>query len=506
MPTWLGIDIGSASVKAAVVRATYRKVALVRLVVADVAESGGSAGALRAAVARALEGELQAVDATAVAIDGSRAAIHRLVLPATAQKQLADVLAYELEAQVPFDLEGAVFDWRLLQSAPGTDELSIVAAVARTEDVRARIDLVKEAVAQEPERVGVGAFALAALVPYIAGMSEESTVTVVDLGAKSSEVLVLEAGEPVFARTLSAGTEGLPGTASRLARDIAMSFAAHRARGGAAPTSVYLCGGGAFVSGAEGFLSSALEVPVRVLTEPSLDLTAIPPEQIRQLPRHAKAVALALSLAGRGAGMNLRRGPLAFESNLAWLRERIPVLAGLAATILVSFVFSAWARLHAVHKEHDALEAALGAVTKEVLGSEATTADEAQELLAKEAALTDEDPMPHADGFDVMVRLSEAIPSSMRHDIEELDVQKSHVVVRGIVGTIPDAQAIASTLSDDKCLSDVKIKSTSQIVGGDRQKYVLELDLKCPEDVKAPTKKKSETSAGAGGSASSGGK
>ena len=107
MPTWLGIDIGSASVKAAVVRATYRKVALVRLALADVAESGGVAAAMRAAVSRALEGEPQAVDATAVAIDGSRAAIHRLVLPATAQKQLAEVLAYELEAQVPFDLEGA---------------------------------------------------------------------------------------------------------------------------------------------------------------------------------------------------------------------------------------------------------------------------------------------------------------------------------------------------------------------------------------------------------------
>ena len=95
---------------------------------------------------------------------------------------------------------------------------------------------------------------------------------------------------------------------------------------------------------------------------------------MRELPRFAKAVALALALAGRGAGMNLRRGPLAYERGFAWVREKIPVLAGLAAVILVSFVFSAWARLYAVHKERDALESALGAVTKEVLGTEATTA------------------------------------------------------------------------------------------------------------------------------------
>jgi general secretion pathway protein L len=172
---------------------------------------------------------------------------------------------------------------------------------------------------------------------------------------------------------------------------------------------------------------------------------------------------------------------------------------------VVSFVFSAWARLHAVHKERDALQGALGMVTKEVLGTEATSADEAQELLAKEAALNDEDPLPHVDGFDVMVRLSEAIPNTMVHDVEELDVQHGHVTVRGVVGSIPDAQAIEATLGEDKCLSEVHLKQTSQVVGSDRQKYTLEFDLKCPEDVKTPARKKGDTSPGASGSASSSG-
>jgi general secretion pathway protein L len=499
MPTWLGIDIGSVSVKAAVIRSTYRKVALVRVATADVAASGGSAGAIRAAVAQVLEGEAHGADSIAVAIEGSRAAIHRLVLPATAQKQLADVLAYELESQVPFDFAGAVFDWRLLERGAGREDLAIVAAVARVGDVRARIDLVREAIAQEPERIGVGAFALSGLVLYVPALAESAAIAVIDLGAKTSEVLVFEGGEPVFARTLSIGTEGLPGSAPRIERDIRVSFAAHCAHGGTAPRSVYLCGGGAFRGSAEAFLSSALEIPVRLMPEPALDLTALNPDRIRELPTYAKAIALAASLAGRGAGMNLRRGPLAFERGFAWVRERVPVLAGLAATILVSFVFSAWARIHAVHKEHDALESALGSVTNEVLGAEARTAQDAQDLLANEAALTDEDPMLHADGFDVMVRLSEAIPSSMKHDIDELDLQKGHVLVRGVVGSIPDAQSIASTLSDDKCLNDVKIKSTTQAVGGDRQKYALEMDLKCPEDVKDVPKKKGSPAANASG-------
>jgi hypothetical protein len=39
-------------------------------------------------------------------------------------------------------------------------------------------------------------------------------------------------------------------------------------------------------------------------------------------------------------------------------------------------------------------------------------------------------------------------------------------------------------------------------VGTDRQKYVIELELKCPEDIKAAPKKKGDSSPGASGSSS----
>src|SRR5580658_7485862 len=185
MPTWLGIEIGGSSVKVAVVRSAYRKLALVGLATADVTASGGVVQAARDAVANAVTGEKRGPDAVATAVDGSRAAIHRLVLPSTAQKQLAEVLTYELEAQVPFDLDSAVFDWRQFERTNIEGQIALVAAVARVEDVRARIDLVREAIGQEPERVGVGALTLGALVPYTAGLEGSEPVAIVDLGAKA---------------------------------------------------------------------------------------------------------------------------------------------------------------------------------------------------------------------------------------------------------------------------------------------------------------------------------
>jgi general secretion pathway protein L len=299
----------------------------------------------------------------------------------------------------------------------------------------------------------------------------------------------LDGGEPVFARTLSQGTDHIETTAPLLARDIRQTIGAFRAQGGAAPRKVYLCGGGSFRPGAHTFLAAELDLPCEELPTPVIELGAsVAPERRGEIPWFAKALGLALSLGPRPLDVDLRKGPLAFERGFAWVREKIPVLAGLATVLLVSFFFSAWAQLHAASLERDNLEKALSMVTKDVLGEETTSAARATELLSQETTINDDDPLPHADAFDVMVKLAEDIPNTMTSDIEELDVQKGHVVVRGTVSTIADAQSIADALKKEHCFADVKDPRTSQL-GNDKQKYSLDFELRCPEDTRGPKKK-----------------
>ncbi|AKV01302.1 Type IV pilus biogenesis protein PilM [Labilithrix luteola] len=494
MSTYLGIDIGNTAVKVAAIRTSYRKVQLVGLAAVEIVQAGDVATAIRNAVQTAV-GVGGSFDGVATSIEGTKSTVRVLPLPASAHKQIGDVLPFELESALPFDIAEAVFDYRVLSGTRETkgEELSVLVGVAKTADVVSRIDLVKAASAMEPERVGLGAFPIANLVAYLPTLAE-GVVALVDLGEASSDVLILKAGEPIFARTLGVGTRGLPASASKLARELRTTFASHRSQGGEPPARVLLCGGGAYTRGVEAFLSSAVEAPVEVLPAPMLEAVGIAPEQGAVIARFAKAIGLALSLAPRAVSLNLRKGPLAFERGFAWVKEKVPLLAGLAAVILVSFLFSVWAQLYSKSQEKKVLEAALGDVTNQVLGESTTESGRANDLLAQQTSLSDDDPLPHADAFDVMVKLSEAIPPSMTHDIEELDIQKGHVIVHGIVGSIPDAQAIRSTLANEKCFSDPKITRTTAQVGGTAQKYVLEFDLKCPEDVKGG-KKSSSTAA-----------
>jgi general secretion pathway protein L len=506
MSTWLGIDIGTTAVKVAVIRTAYRKVQLAALASVEVAQAGGAPEAVTAAVRMAMGERGGLGDAIATSLEGSRATVRVVGLPQSAAKQISEVLPFELESALPFDVADAVWDFRVL---PGLrekkgEELAVLTGVAKVADVSARIELCRAALGVEPERVGLGAFPIANLLPYAPGLGEAvqgGVVALVDLGTVTSDVLILKGGEPVFARTLGLGTQGLPGTAAKLARELRTTVASHRAQGGEPPVRLYLCGGGAYVSGAEAFLSSALEIPVEALPAPVLELgPTVSQVELGTVARYAKAIGLALGLGPRSLGLNMRKGPLAFERGFAWIKERVPLLAGLAAVILVSFLFSAWAQLYAKSKEKAVLEKALSAVTKEVLGEETESASRANDLLSSQTSVSDEDPLPHADAFDVMVKISELIPASMTHDIEELDIQKSHVVLHGIVGSIPDAQQIRTNVAADRCFSDAKITRTTAQVGGDRQKYMLEFDIKCPEDLKGAAKK-AAASASAGASA-----
>ena len=104
MARLLGIDATKSTVRAAVVRTSYRRVTLEAFGEADIAWAGSEIDAIRAAV-----GGWKA-EACAVAISGERSFYRRLELPATAAKEIESVLAFELEGTVPFEMDSAVFD------------------------------------------------------------------------------------------------------------------------------------------------------------------------------------------------------------------------------------------------------------------------------------------------------------------------------------------------------------------------------------------------------------
>src|SRR4051812_5249949 len=133
MQRLLGLDVTKTYVRAALLNVSLRKTVVEALEEVSIEDAGSARDALWAAV-----GEMKP-DGTAIALSGEKAFFRRIELPAAAMKEIQNVLGYELESTVPFEMEEAVFDHRILKAAAGSATVPVFAAVARIEDVRERI-------------------------------------------------------------------------------------------------------------------------------------------------------------------------------------------------------------------------------------------------------------------------------------------------------------------------------------------------------------------------------
>lgn len=521
MARYVGIDIGATQVKVAVVRGSGRKWALETCFAYDRLPSDvavvSAAGAAVATPPQSLEETLREAakpaaeggDPIAVAFDGFRTSIRTLELPQAVRRRVAEVIPFELEAQLPFDLDDAVFDFRVRAGAPMERPFPVLIAAARVEDVRERVDLVARALGRQPDHVGPGAFPLADLAAALPPFRQAGVRAVLDLGADQSELIVLDGAEPIFARTISRGIVGMPQTAAHLVREIRQSIAAFRASVGLPLETLYLTGGGAYVIDLPRWLSGELQLDVELL--PLGGVEGLAPERRDGAHRFARAVGLALGCGPRARGLDLRRGPLAYERGYGFLREKVPLLLGLGATILVAFLFATWARTRNVNADRKALEAVLADSTKEVLGEATTEPERAAELLAKGPLSGDDDPLPRADAMDVMVEISELIPTmKMKHDIEKLEVSRQagggfKVVLQGVAPTVADVNTIGSVLKTYRCFNNANIPKMVKSISSDAQKYTFEAELRCPEEG-GGQKKGGTTTAGSAAPSAAGGK
>lgn len=477
MARLVGIDIRATHVRVALLAASYRGVQLLAYREVPLAAPGELEEALRQ-VALPL---VQQGEHIATAVSGSQLFIRDIELPATAAKQLGDVVPFEIEAQVPLDFEELCFDYRLLTPKPEQQGLRVLAAATRIAVVRQLIDLVQRAIGAEPERIGAGPLPLANLAQVVPELRGPGVVGILDVGLGSSDLLVLRDGLPVFARTLSVGAEA---GGKAMVAALRQSQAAWLQRSAEPFLRLYLAGAGPTIDGASPVLSEGLGIAVAPL--PRMHFEAAEPggEGAGSLIGFEKAVALALGLGSQARDLNFRRGPLAYQHSYTFLKTKVPVVTALLVLIAGSFVFSVWARSESLDAQNQALQATLSTLSEQVLGESVDSPEELQELFDKSASLTEQDPQAELDALDIVVEVSKAIADDIVHDIDEFDVQGDNVKLQGIVSATNEAERIVAELAKHRCFKDVKLSKITQVVNSKRQKYSMTFDVACGGDRK----------------------
>lgn len=481
----IGIDISATRLRAVTLVSSYRNNVIERFVEVDL----GAYGSLREALVAAVAPMMTHGESIATSIPGVGTYLIRIELPATALRQIEQIVPFELEARVPVDVDELVHDFIVNRERGASEGISVLIAAAPLAKVRSLTEDCRSALGKEVERVGCGPLPLGNLIPYLPrDIYEDKSIAILDLGESTSDLLIVHQGRPNSARTISQGAEDLPGSAEALTASVRQTIVSWAAQTDRVISTVYLTGVGASVAGADAYLSQHLEVPVLPLPKPLLSVTG--PDSWEAQMRFSKAIGIALGLGIRPYDPDMRSGPLAYQRGYAFLKEKAPLLAGLTTAMFISYLFASWAGLRSLNKEQSILTESLESTTQQVLGKSLNDSAEAREALLRQKSLEESDPMPHVDAYDVIVALSIAIPEKIPHDIEEFDMQREHVKMTGIVGTAEEAELIASKVKEQRCFQDVKMAKVVQVVNSDKQKYGLEWDVRCPEDEVTKTKKK----------------
>ena len=299
--TTIGVDIGSGLVKVAVVEHGRGEPELVKVAIApmmadaivegEVMDPGLVCEAVLAAIADAGVKPKSVV----TAVGGRDVIIKKIQIERVKEQQARELMRWEAEQHVPFDMESVELDFQILDPDAEGLEMSVLLVAAKRELVENKLRLLGDA-GINASVVDVDAFALHNAFERNYPDAMSGVVGLINIGHEATTINLLDDGVPVLTRDLPIGTRRLREDLQRergltaeeaaallqghdhapalapivemrgeeiaVGVERAAAYLAQSTRSSSRLRAVYTCGGGARVPGLTQALAQRLHLPV----------------------------------------------------------------------------------------------------------------------------------------------------------------------------------------------------------------------------------------------------
>jgi type IV pilus assembly protein PilM len=301
--TTVGLDIGSGLIKVVVIDHSKGAPELVRVAIApllaDAIVEGEvmDPGIVSDAISQALSAAGIKSREVVTAVGGRDVIIKKIQIERVKEQQARELMRWEAEQHVPFDMESVELDFQILDPDDEGLEMSVLLVAAKRELVDAKLRTLTDA-GLTPVVVDVDAFALHNAFELNHPDAMTGVVGLINIGHEVTNINILDDGIPLLTRDLTIGTRRfredlqrerglgaeeadallqgydrsphldavIEGRGEEIAvgMERAAAFLASSSRTGAQMRLVYLCGGGARIPGLAQALAGRLRLQVEL--------------------------------------------------------------------------------------------------------------------------------------------------------------------------------------------------------------------------------------------------
>jgi general secretion pathway protein L len=533
----LGLDLGSHSIKAVVIETTMRGSAVkghtTILLPEDPAQNLASPvqasdaqrshiadrnSKLKAVLPKLIEQGLIA-DASAIAFPGTGLATHAVSLPFTDAKKIESTLAFEVESQLPYDLDLATYDSHLaFQDDKGTQ---LLVGVVKKKELAELLENLNE-VKVDPKVITHSGLAYQSLFSILP--ESDGCAAIVDIGhERVSMAIGLPNGTVEWARTFgggghsltralatefaipyadaaswkethgAVGEEAIGADAQRasgafitalqpVTRELRTTLKSFSARTKKNVTRIYLCGGTAKLRGINAQLERDLGVSVSSLELPADTRDALGVGALE----FAQASALSLR-AGAGSiknqKFNLRKGEFSFKSDMDFVKERLPQLAGFGVILLALLIASGIIRNAVLEKREKQIDAMMCDVTQRILGSCEKDPQRAVALLKGQSSPAAG--IPKRSAATLLAELTTRVPNDMNITMDQIVIDMDRIAVRCEAASSKNMEDLITELKKYKCFKEINEGKLEKSKDGTKVNFRLDIQVSCPEDAES---------------------
>tara|TARA_B100000686_G_C16796322_1_gene982610 strand:- start:3600 stop:4691 length:1092 start_codon:yes stop_codon:yes gene_type:complete len=246
-------------------------------------------------------------------VSGEAVTINKIKLPLMSREDLQRIIYKEAEKYIPFEANDVSLDFQILSCPDGggsnfqtngkveneLDKMEVLIVAVKKEVIDTRTEILLRA-GLKPVLIDLNVFALMNAVGLSAEMDRKGAIILVDLGDSLTHIHLVDGGFSYFTRVFKGvgrkctkklqstfkipyrdataiKTGVLPKSADKqrvldimvesfnpISNEIASIAEMFEAQNGRKPEKVFLCGGGAIISGIEELFQSNLKIPVEV--------------------------------------------------------------------------------------------------------------------------------------------------------------------------------------------------------------------------------------------------